>query len=69
MKWQHVDIDGQPPCNGETVYVGINSAGYACCFNEMRHGVCVMVSAESYDPHMSELRYWSVLERPELEAA
>jgi hypothetical protein len=55
-----------PPCDGETVYVGINTAGFACCFNEVTHdGVCSMQGPELSTVQMSGLRWWRVLDRPD----
>jgi hypothetical protein len=63
--WKTVERDGLPPCNGETVFIGINSAGFAACFNKMNHdGCCLMGSAEANTAQMSCLRDWRVLDRP-----
>jgi hypothetical protein len=64
--WKHVSSDGEPPVDGETVFVGINSAGYSACFNEITDpgDMCAMVTAESCVFLMSELRWWRVLDRP-----
>jgi hypothetical protein len=64
-EWCSVERDGIPPCDGETVYVGINSAGFACCFNQARpDGLCLMGSPECSTAQMSELRWWRMLDRP-----
>jgi hypothetical protein len=63
--WKTVQRDGMPPCDGETVYVGINAAGYACCFNLIdKRGFCVMQSPEDRQDQMSQLYWWRVLDRP-----
>ncbi len=62
--WRTVATNGYPPCDGHTTYIGINSAGYACCFNAMHDGLCVMTTAEGSYRHMSDLRDWRLLERP-----
>lgn len=62
-RWRTVASDGYPACDGHTTYVGINSAGYACCFNEMRNGLCVMSTAEGDYRQMSDLRDWRLLDR------
>lgn len=63
-EWRAVDADGPPPCDGHTTFIGINSAGYACCFNAMRDGTCVMETADGAYPQMSDLRNWRLLDRP-----
>jgi hypothetical protein len=62
--WNTVQRDGFPPLDGHTTYIGINSAGYACCFNAMQGGTCVMTTAEGAYPQMSDLRDWRLLDRP-----
>jgi|GEM_PF-2326032 len=62
--WKDVRIDGLPDCDGVTVYVGENEAGFIGCFNEMSGDACVMTTPESYDTVMSCLRYWRVQDRP-----
>lgn len=63
--WHTVECNGLPPCNGHTTYIGINSAGYACCFNEIREaGMCFMATAEGAYRQMSDLRDWRLLDRP-----
>jgi hypothetical protein len=62
--WHTVAIDGNPPCDGHTTFIGINSAGYACCFNAMRGGMCVMETPEGAYRQMSDLRDWRLLDRP-----
>ena len=62
--WRTVAGDGFPPCDGHTTFIGINSAGYACCFNAMRGGLCVMETAEGNYRQMSDLRDWRLLDRP-----
>lgn len=63
--WKTVERDGVPPCNSETVYVGINTAGFSCCFNEVtQDGVCSMAGPELTTIQMSALRYWRELDLP-----
>jgi Lar family restriction alleviation protein len=67
--WRNVEQDGMPPCDGETVFIGINSAGYPGCFNAMEStsvggNTCFMDTAEDRHPVMSELRWWRALVRP-----
>jgi hypothetical protein len=63
--WRNVMPDGMPPCDGETTFVGINTAGFACCFNEVtRDGVCSMNGPELSTVQMSGLEWWRVLDRP-----
>jgi hypothetical protein len=65
--WRNVSRDGMPPCDGETVFVGINAAGYACCFNLIdKRGWCVMRSPEARQDQMSALKWWRVLDRPDV---
>ena len=54
-----------PACDDERVYIGINSAGYVCCFNALdSRGQCVMESPESSVTQMSELTHWMPLPEP-----
>lgn len=62
--WSTVERDGLPPVDGHTVFIGINSAGYACCFNAIWQGQCVMETAEGSYQQMSDLRQWRRLDRP-----
>ena len=66
MNWKRVSVDGPPPCDGETVFVGVNSAGYCGCFNAVTepHNRCWYETAESGDCIMSELEWWKPLEMP-----
>jgi hypothetical protein len=64
VAWHTVQNDGFPACDGHTTYIGINSAGYACCFNAMRAGTCVMETADGTYRQMSDLRDWRLLDRP-----
>jgi len=66
LRWRSVAEDGLPPCDGETVFIGVNSAGFAACFNAMNpDGVCLMGGPESCTAQMSELRYWRRLDMPQ----
>lgn len=64
-EWKSVDRDGFPPCDGHTVFIGINSAGYACCFNAIRGGLCVTETPEGNYRQMSDMRDWRLLDRPQ----
>jgi hypothetical protein len=67
--WRAVSADGMPPCDGETVYIGINSNGFAACFNAMTpDGCCLMGGPECSTAQMSGLEWWRVLNRPRSEA-
>jgi len=64
MNWQRIE-DAAPPCDGETVFVGVNSAGFAACFNHMNpDDLCVMGGPESSTAQMSELKFWRLLDMP-----
>jgi hypothetical protein len=66
LPWTHVR-DGLPECDGETVFIGVNTAGFAACFNAMTpDGVCLMGGPESCTAQMSCLLHWRVLDRPDL---
>jgi hypothetical protein len=63
--WRTVEGDGLPPIDGETVFIGVNTAGFAACFNMMTpDGACLMGTAESCTCVMSCLRWWRALDRP-----
>jgi hypothetical protein len=63
--WNHLGRNGPPPCDGEAVFVGINTAGFACCFNAVTHdGVCSMEGPELSTVQMSGLEWWRALDRP-----
>jgi len=62
--WKDVRVDGLPPCDGQTVYVGENSAGYMGCFNMADDHGCWMETPEDDSMIMSDLRYWRVQDRP-----
>lgn len=64
LEWKDVRTVGLPECDGVTVYVGENEAGYIGCFNEISGDACVMATPESYESIMSCLRYWRVQDRP-----
>lgn len=65
IQWKSVLRDGPPPCDGETVFVGINSTGFAACFNAISPlDCCVMNTADDSVAQMSCLKFWRVLDRP-----
>jgi hypothetical protein len=58
-EWHGVEQDGLPPLDGETVFIGLNEAGYVGCFNHITlGGTCVMLTAEEEVQVMSGLRWW-----------
>lgn len=67
MTWKNVKTDGYPPCDSETVYVGVNSSGYCTCFNGYFSGsdYCVYETAEETRFMMDDLVRWKVLELTE----
>ena len=72
MDWKNVSKDGYPPCDSETVFVGVNTAGYCGCFNEHGlmstiHGqrsICLYATAEGCHEIMSVLEWWEQLNTP-----
>ena len=70
-EWTHITA-GLPPCDGETVFVGINSNGYCGCFNDIsrlttsrRESVFyIYETAEGADKIMTDLVQWKRLEMP-----
>jgi hypothetical protein len=64
MRWNNVKVDGLPPCDSETVYVGINSAGYCGCFNSMTEDSCWYDTPEDAALILSELLWWKPLDMP-----
>lgn len=71
-EWKRLKTDGHPPCDGETIFVGINEAGYCGCFNQhglmsLAHGpvsVCFYDTAEGSHEVMTSLDYWAELDVP-----
>ena len=62
---QWISVDAQkPPTDGCSVYVGINSNGYAACFNLFSNGTCYMNTAEEHECVMSGLSLWRELDSP-----
>ncbi|KPV23304.1 hypothetical protein APR51_08070 [Variovorax paradoxus] len=54
-----------PACDGETIFIGENEAGYIACFNELTpDGYCMHATAEGSICVMSGLRQWSLVNRP-----
>ena len=72
MDWKRLKTDGHPPCDGETVFVGVNEAGFCGCFNQhgmmsLAHGpvsVCFYDTAEGSHEVMTCLDYWAALDVP-----
>lgn len=58
LQWHDVRTDGPPPCDGEVVFIGINSAGYVGAFNEHSGGGCYMETAEGTEHVMGDVSYW-----------
>jgi len=63
MKWNKIK-NGPPPCDSETVFIGVNSAGFCGCFNEYHRDVCYYRTAKDHYTVMAGLFYWAVLEKP-----
>lgn len=62
--WSNVRDHGLPPCDGVTVYVGENEAGYMGCFNQVNpDGLTLMGSPEACVAVFSCLRFWRVQDR------
>lgn len=55
-----------PPCDGETIFVGINTAGFCGCFNnyDVALDVCLYETAEECITVMSCLKWWDILDMP-----
>ena len=66
MTWKNVKTDGYPPCDSETVYVGVNSNGYCGCFNSYFSAseCCAYETAERVKIVMDSLEWWQELELP-----
>ena len=67
--WKTVQGNGLPACDGEHVFVGVNSNGFACVFNAMRDDTCLMETPEGSIELMSDLRWWYALDLPGLAPA
>lgn len=75
MEWKRLRVDGPPPCDGETIFIGVNDAGFCGCFNQ--HGImslangpmsiCFYDTAEGSHEVMSCLDLWAVLDVPNVE--
>jgi hypothetical protein len=67
-EWRTVERDGYPHYEPGTTYIGINSTGFACCFTraDVSEGddACVMNTGEEDILMMTNLRWWRVLDRP-----
>ena len=62
--WQDIST-AKPPCDGATMFIGENKAGYIACFNSLTDdGYCFHNDAESSICVMSGLRVWRRLDRP-----
>lgn len=66
--WKRVATDGYPDCDCETVFVGINSAGFCGCFNSItgspKYSHCWYETAEDSVDIMSDLALWKPLAMP-----
>lgn len=69
--WHRVKTDGHPPCDSETIFVGINSSGYCGCFNATTPSIeqkqeinCWYETAEDTARVMEDLLWWKLLEMP-----
>lgn len=64
--WKSVKKDGYPEGDEETIFVGINTAGFCGCFNWCSiYGECAYETAEATICIMDNLEYWKVLGRPD----
>lgn len=62
--WISVD-ERLPACDGATMFIGENAAGYIACFNALTDvGYCFHNTAESSICVMSGLRMWKRVDRP-----
>lgn len=62
--WVSVD-ERLPACDGETMFIGENDAGYIACFNLLTDdGYCFHNDAETSICVMSGLRVWKRVDRP-----
>ena len=66
--WKILNIDGNPQCNGDTIFIGINEVGFCGCFNQIdiRNNIfrCWYETPEENYYVMSYLKYWKVVEFP-----
>lgn len=68
--WRTVAEHGLPKYQPDVTYIGINSAGYAACFNIAdADGSCWSHTGEENICVMSGLRWWRVLDRPGIAGA
>ena len=75
MDWKKVEEDGVPhDATGEdTIYVGVNSAGYCGCFNAVgtpdggETWDAFYETAEDYTRILGELKLWAVLKVPNIQ--
>ena len=70
IEWTHVD-KGLPPCDGRTVFIGINYNGHCGHFNNFFKdkkvgGTCTYDIAEKTIETMSDLKYWKKLDMPKV---
>ena len=66
MKWKRVETNGFPYLDGETVYVGINDAGYWGCFNGYHADKRIYIynfAGETIEI-MGNLKLWKCLRPP-----
>lgn len=65
--WNHIS-NADPPTDGETQFVGINSIGFAGCFDHYRNGTCWINTAEDGSIEIfNGLEWWAVLALPNAE--
>lgn len=71
LSFRKVEEHGLPPCDGQTVYLGVNTAGYWGCFNDLsgKHSpegaMCLYRSPEDVAVVMSDLHSWAALPNDE----
>lgn len=65
INWKSIEVE-LPPCDSETVFIGINTAGYCGCFNEYGplSTTCYYATPEGCIAVMTDLEWWAELERP-----
>jgi hypothetical protein len=59
-RWRSVAVDGLPPCDGQTVYLGENTNGYLCTFNWVNpDGCCLQGLGDALTAQFSGLEWWT----------
>lgn len=59
-RWRSVAVDGLPPCDGKTVYLGENINGFLCTFNWVNpDGCCLQGLGDALTAQFSGLEWWT----------